>query len=277
MSEPPYSWRGLPSPERVQYKEPPLVLTIFQIRFSPIWSIGNMSDVGRFQQCIMDDFPLSEKVDGVQIDFQMGPGGGSVNKSDMPKSWQFYDSGDEWKLTLTVDSLTIETRRYDSFEDLLGRINRAIGALITVYRPSALFRTGLRYINEIRESKLDGLSLLDAINPMLLGPIADPAFQSAVSQSTTEFVDFDELGRGLNMRFGYIGGGTTVQPASGVDSPTDAFFLVDLDFYRPFHDRTGTKLDASKVDEAANEFHSLVWQVWSWAVTLEYRNSLETV
>lgn len=275
MTTSPHHWRALTTPDRVQYKNPPLVLTVFQIKFSPIWSIGSMSDIGRFQQFVSEDFPLSEKLDGVQLDFQVGPAGGSVNQSEMPKAWQFYDAEDEWKLTLQVDSLTIETRRYDRFEDLIGRINRAITALLTVYKPGSLFRVGLRYVNEIREEALGAISLMKAINPTLLGPLADPSFQSSLSQSTTDFVDIDELGRGLNMRFGRISDGTTVQPIAGAVVPAGPFFLIDIDFYKQFDERRGTKFDVVQVDNIVGEFHSLVWQVWNWSVTSQYQDTLE--
>ena len=150
--------------------------------------------------------------------------------------WQFSDQDDNWKIVLSQDFLTLETRNYEHFEDFLDRLSEALEALVEHVQPTVGTRLGLRYINEIRLDDLDNMDWLDVVRPELLGPVSLPE----LVKNTTQVISMQQLllhypqDLGINIQHGLVPSGTTVRLRPQEQAPNNAFYLLDFDVFQDF-------------------------------------------
>ena len=83
------------------------------------------------------------------------------------RSWQFADVAENWNLTLAPDSLTIETRCYESRTDLIRRWAPALRALGDAFQPSLVERIGTRFVDRIVGAEFEVFETL--FNSQLIG------------------------------------------------------------------------------------------------------------
>ncbi len=256
----------------VRYLEnSPLAFTVCQVKFPRELSIADDVFVAAFQRAVKGQYPLAEKVPEIGISIALGAALAPTQSESRSFHWQFADKESTWKLDLSQDSFSLETRQYHSFGDFLERLALAMDALIQHIQPSLISRIGLRYINEIRPRDM---SCQVAINPQVLGAVAIPQFSPNVAQSIQELlIRFDD-GHGVNLRHGLLPQGTTVQPRPGDESPTGSFYLLDIDAFRQFPTPGGLTADASAVCEYVDTFNKVVYSIFRMATTEEYINSL---
>jgi uncharacterized protein (TIGR04255 family) len=267
-------WLSLEDQPRAVYEYSPLVLTLCQIRFNQILSIWNPVEVGRFQQAIIDDFPIMVSNQGLQFEFEAGAKGSSMKSNQVQESWRFADVEDNWAVTLAPDFITLETRTYNDFEDFVQRLTKLVAALMYVFKPSIILRIGLRYMNEIRSSAWVNGDWRATIHPVLLGPVGTEIFSGGSVQSLNQINFVSEDSRGLNLQYGLLPAGTIVTPKQGSEPGSDAFFYLDIDVFQEFAPRT-MLLGHASIDAKVQDFHGDIWRIFRWAVTPEYVSSLK--
>lgn len=252
---------ALPPVEPERLIRAPLALVVAQIRFPPVLSIQtDDKSLARFQDLLRDRYPYLSI--GQQIAINLGPQG-FEQQPGPARIYQFADADREWVVSLTVDSVALEARRYTDYDDFSERIMRLMTAVKDVYRVKERQRLGLRYINEVRHS--DASTITDwvpLIRPELLGLAANNAIASSIKSTFQELSLNLEIG-GLTLRHGYFPQGTTVAPLPG-DAPKDEgpFYLIDLDAF----DEEGRDLDDHTLDKLLQSYNHTMFRLFRWLV-----------
>jgi len=249
-------------------------LAVCQVRYSPELKVANPLAVAPFQEAISDLFPVLSPSQNVSIHVEGEIGGAQTSSqvsvgSFAQVAWRFSDNDDNWTLTLTPDSLTLESRTYERFPSYLARLESVLRALAKYVRPSIGTRIGLRYINEIRQDEVDWASV---IRPELLGPLALPQFAHTAQQAIQQILLRGEEGVVININHGLLTG-NVVNPRPAAQPETGPFYLLDIDVFRDF--KPGELLvRAAPVRRHVEGFHSLISQVFRWAITETYAETL---
>jgi len=262
---------GLPLPERVVFGNPPLILTVCQLKFASILSVTIPAYVAPFQQAIREEYPILSRT--LQVRAELGAGsesgaaGGSLSQS---QAWTFVDRSGLWTVTLAEDALAIEARRYLHFENFLGRLRRLLDALVQHIQPSAGLRLGLRYINEIRP---DSMVPLDAVKNEIRGPLAVPSLAKRARLSIQELqLQFSE-NRAVHVRHGLLQG-STVEPARGESVPQGEFYLLDIDAFQTFEIPDTLLMQPEGICSSVVEFHDAIEALFRWSLTDTYTKSM---
>ena len=253
-------WR---EPERL--RNSPLALVVAQVQFPAILSVQTDETLlARFQERIRDRYPYLFL--GQQLGFSVGPQG-VEQQPTAGRLYQFADADQQWMVTLSASSISLEAREYTDYEDFSERLLRVLASVRDVYKIDQRQRLGLRYVNEIRRSEVqapEGWASL--INPRLLGPLADTDLSSLVTASYQEIGLRLDNG-GLTLRHGHFMQGTTVAPPPGGISKDNSgpFYLLDFDAF----DDTGKDLDAHTLDDLLKSYNHAMYQLLRWGVQEE--------
>lgn len=252
-------------------ERPPLVLAVCELRFPRELSVADETAVAPFQKTLKGQYPILQKVPEVSVSVLLGPAATQVQPQSRSFRWEFTDLKGIWTVTLSQETLSLGTRTYASFGDFLDRLGPVVEALINLMGVGVLTRIGLRYINEIR---LTDMAYEDAIQPVMLGPIAVPQISSAVAQAIQEILLRFDDGHGVNIRHGLIPEGTTVQPKPGTEPPKGNFYLLDFDAYRQFPLPGGMIANSEAVRQYVDTFNKVIYRLFRMATTDEYISTL---
>jgi uncharacterized protein (TIGR04255 family) len=267
-------WPAIDVPERVVFRETPLVLTLCQVRYSPVLSVSNPVSVAPFQAAIIDQYPLMEQINeqNLKVRVEGSPTGNqaSLQSNTGSTNWRFSDVEDVWTVVLTQDFVTLETRAYREFGDFENRLERVLGALDKTIHPPVVLRVGLRYVDEIR---LGEGGWKTAIRPELLGALAEPELSSAVVQSFQQLQFKTPDAIGVTLQHGFIPSGTAVSPRRDETPPDGPFYVLDVDVFEEF--KPGElALKPRLIRERVRKYHDISSTLFRWSVTKEYTTTL---
>ncbi|NNJ12587.1 TIGR04255 family protein [Chloroflexales bacterium ZM16-3] len=262
---------NLPEVQHIIYDRPPLALTLCQVRFTRVLSIGDQAYVASFQDAIREHYPVVQR--GTEVQFVVAPAEGAVQGQAQSQHWRFSDGRDEWTVVLADDFLAIETRAYNDFQEFLGRLEVILAALIKYIRPSQLIRIGLRYIDEIRQDD-SNLEWSDIIRQEMLGSLAISEFSSNIHLSVQEFLLRYSHNRGINIHHGLFPTGTTVAPPTGQLAPNTPFYLLDIDVFRDFPVAAKQAMNPDDICRHVAEYNRVVYRLFRWFVLDQYLQTL---
>lgn len=259
------------APERKVYDSPPLVLVLCQIRFTRKLKISDDAAVAPFQDAIELLYPKVDRVNQHSAQIQLsGAGPIGVQSASSSPLWQFTDQNGDWTVSLSQESVSLETRSYAHFEEFVDRLRSVAQALILTIRPTFGTRIGLRYIDEIRVAGNDWST---AINPKLLGILSEPSFRENCSQSFS-FLNLEAGDAKINIQYGQFPNGTTVVPKPGTDTEEGPFYLLDIDMSQEFVSPSLLAMNEAPIIDFVEKFHSTISSLFRWLTTDEYRATL---
>jgi uncharacterized protein (TIGR04255 family) len=258
----------LTEPDRIVFERPPVVLTIFQVRFSNLSEITEQSYIESFKRSVQKEYPIFSplKQTGVQFD--------ALSGQALPletNHWRFADEKENWAVVLAADFLALETRRYEHFEDFLSRLRFVLDALVKHIRPKVGIRLGLRYVNEIR---LGTESLSSVVRQELLGPLSVSGFEEYTAQSFQDITLGFSEDQAIQIRHGLFPDGSAVPPRPKELPPTGPFYLLDFDAYRTFSGPARLKMDTDIIHNYVKEYHDDIEKLFRWSITKEFTESL---
>lgn len=253
---------------RVVFERPPVVLTVFQVRFSNITEISDESYVESFRQAIAAKYPIFSPLKQVGVQFDTVSGQPQALETN---HWRFSDEEENWSVVLAPDFLALETRRYEHFEDFLSQLRFVLDPLVEHIRPRVGIRLGLRYINEIR---IGTESLSSIVRQELLGPLSVIGFEEYTAQSFQDITLGFPEDQTIQVRHGLFPDGTVVQPRPKEQAPTGPFYLLDFDAYRTFSGPTRLKMDPDIINGYIKEYHDDIENLFMWSMTKEFADSL---
>lgn len=148
--------RSLPP---LRLSDSPLVLVLGVIRISPILSMEKF--IPLIQEELRQKYPRLRKSETRQIQFIPDL------RIDASTKWVFTDREDRTAISVTQNSIALQTTAYETFDAFVERLAHAaeiVGRIATV---SELDRLGLRYIDLIRP--MPEKAAIEFLSPMLRG------------------------------------------------------------------------------------------------------------
>ena len=191
-----------PVVDRVPLKQSPLELVVCQVRFPTILALANGAAPAAFENRVRAKYPVPTQK--MRVNLELDPTSGAMRQVK-ESFWSFDDEDASWTVSLGQGFLSIETKRYESFEAFLARFEELVEIIKQEYKVSLQDRIGLRYIDRISKDRDKRLPddwkkhLPDTLIP--LRSFADPArgqlanfetrlaFDDAVLAIRSNFVD----------------------------------------------------------------------------------------
>lgn len=246
-----------PPPAEVALNDAPLVRVIAQLRFPEILSVEQRDFVAPFQEAIRPAYPVlrQEQTHGISL------GLSGVAPAKLQIAWRFGDTGGQWRVSLTPDFLALETTKYVSRSDFLGRLKAVVQALDEHVEPAQVDRLGLRYIDRITGEDVDNIAKL--VRPEvrgITGTIAATHAARALSESMFEVEDACVLAR-----WGFLPPGATVDPAA-IEPAREKSWILDLDMFSA----APMPFVVDGVVERAQRYAERIYTVFRWAVTEQF-------
>lgn len=264
------SWLEQESPPRVVFENPPLTLVICQVKYTAKIGLGD-SRVAGFQDAIEADYPYPSRPEQT-LQFGASIGESEIHHNvSLPTSWQFTDVTGNWILTLSEESLSLETKAYNSFDEFQDKLKKAVEALTNTIRPQFVLRIGLRYINEIDTSSKN---IDRIIRKEMMGPLAVPTLSGKINQSL-QIIAIDAGDAMINLQHGVFRQSPIGRPSTDTCSPLGPVYMLDIDMYQEFTPQLAVKVEADSLQQRIGHFHDTVTAFFRWATTEEYRTSLK--
>jgi uncharacterized protein (TIGR04255 family) len=215
-----------PPPTDVPLARAPLVRVLAQIRFPAILSIGDAVAVASFQDRIRTKYPLNNKdiVQRIEIGAAAPLEPAAVKAETI---WRFQSRDEHWRASLASNFLALDTSRYTSRHEFLGRMADLIEALEQTLNPQITQRIGLRYINRIENDAIKDVHKL--IKPEILGP-QQSEFGKAADHMMTESLLQTEEGALIHARWGILPAHATVDPFA-LEPVAAKSWILDFDMY----------------------------------------------
>ena len=212
------------APNSVPLPQTPLTGVLAQIRFPEVFSVAKKEFVADFQELIRGEYPRSQEEQSVII--KVGVGGADQRTTP---NWRFFDAAMQWRISLTTEFVSIETRAYKDRKDFADRIGRILEAVARTIEPSGAVRIGVRFVDRIPSELLSSLDRY--VHPQILG-FSDPAHQSELERSMHESLFNVEEGK-LLARWGMMPGQQSHDPEM-LPPIDDRSWFLDTDVFQEF-------------------------------------------
>jgi uncharacterized protein (TIGR04255 family) len=239
-------------PIEVPLKNAPLVRAIAQVRFPPILSIEQQEFVGSFQEAIRQKYPI----------LLFNPEGAML--APTPQTiWCFWSADRTWRISLASSTVAIETTKYTSRSDFLGRLESLLATLDRCFHPAQIERFGLRYIDRVVGRELQDISLL--IRPEMAGIISSE-LQEYIHQVLHESLFILPSGAGqIAARWGTLPANETYDPYE-IEAIDERSWLLDLDISTT----TEREFKVESLMQQAHNFTERLYTFFRWVVTDEF-------
>jgi len=247
---------ALPEYERVVFKASPLELCLAQVMYPSVPGFPDEDAAIRLRTAFKADYPFFR--DEHSMNLVVTPQG--VHQSQGKAAWRFNDLTKRWSVVVAEDNVTVEIRRYTSFDELVARTVSAVGTVGQVLDVSHQTRVGLRYINEIRHPQGETYDTWrKLLAPDLLGLSRNDLLGGQVEQTIGESRVRRSDGS-LLVRHGFLRG-TTVAPSDGDPPKQTPFYLLDTDYFNEEAIEYGSDLQGRLI-----AYHSVIYRIFRWAI-----------
>lgn len=228
---------NVPSVDPAHYSRNFIRNAVCELRFPTIFEIEDQRPPSSFWRAVRKDFPMHSVMSGVHV----GPA--SLAKAN---AHQFSSKKSRWVLVLKSSAITLETARYDSFDEFEAQLRIVIEAAKETIDSDFFTRIGLRYINTLPcgPREIDGW-----VNPSLVGPLVEGVYGDVEVYS--------QQIRGTTGAGGYLfqhGLGVEAGPNSGKNG-----YVLDYDFYQE-------EVAVSDALATVRRLHELEFSLFSWSL-----------
>jgi uncharacterized protein (TIGR04255 family) len=153
--------------EQVCYQKSFLTEVIAKIDFaSPIEKLEK-GVPSKLVNTIIKNFPIVEPVDVLMHELALD-GNSIKSKNTAMKQWSYFSKDRGQQLTLAAQSVFVQYKCYNNFEETKEQFSAVIDALNTAFPGTMASRFGLRYINQVDLPLDDPTGWGAYIDPMLL-------------------------------------------------------------------------------------------------------------
>jgi uncharacterized protein (TIGR04255 family) len=253
-----------PDSPRVVYRKNPLEEVVCQLKFPPILRIESEPPAS-FQDQISDEYPILEDNPVQQLNLPPAVArilSGELIGAAPNRQFQFASADGMWKLVLNREFVALSTNQYKRWEDFSSRLQRALTALESQYKPPAFFvRIGLRYRNVIKRSEFGGPDerWSRLLTPHILGELADERVEPSILQAARQTVI--SLGeRGAQVRLIH---GLAVPPEQG-----EICYSIDSDLFTEERTEIANAFDVLKI------FNRQAGRLFRWCITEHLHDAL---
>jgi uncharacterized protein (TIGR04255 family) len=243
-------------PKEIPLPEAPLARVLVQVRFPEVLAIEQRGFVAPFQEAIRAVYPVLREEQAQEV--VAGPTGVQSRTS---LAWRFGDAESRWRASLTAGFLTLETTKYSSRTDFLGRLEFLLEALAKHIEPRQADRVGVRYIDRIVGIKAEEMAKL--VRAEVRGIAGSPVVRHAQHGLTETLFGLD-ADRVL-ARWAHLPAGATIDP-SAIEAVTEPSWILDLDMFttkpEPFV--------VSALLTRAQRYAERLYAFFRWAVTDDF-------
>lgn len=248
-------------PAEVPLPHAPLVRVVAQVRFPTILTIRDPDRVAPLQEAIRGTYPALREDRVAQLVFTAsdGPAAPAISQGLI---WRFHDRDPDWRwrASLAVDYVALETRVYESRQDLLTRLHVIVSAVEKAFAPQEAQRLGVRYVDRLTGPAFG--RAVEFLNPAVLG-IAGSELGMAASQLLTQAVLTAEEGQIL-ARWGQMPGQATPDP--DIAPLAEPSWIIDLDMFSP----SAQRFETEGLLTTATRFATRIYTVFRWMVNDEF-------
>ena len=283
-----FSWLKLEVPDRRHLTNQPVVLVLAVLKFYPVLKVDQREYIASFQDAIRASFPVFDRAPTLPPIQVQVPGLTLEPTANIPPSWHFRDISREWTITLSQDTLGLETRAYDGFDDFRSRFGNLVDALIEHVVPTLGTRLGLRFLNELRtgvaddqipKSRSKSTERSDwrrIVRPELLGVAGLPEFQGHVQKSLQQIGLLERDGAAINLNHGIVPEGSIIDPPSAAskDRLHQPFYVLDIDAYQEFGRGREFGVTTTGIIERLDGFHEAISRIFRWSISEDYLQTL---
>lgn len=232
----------------------PLASVICQARFSHVLELqteeGQKELLAQLQEAL-PQYPLFNRV--AQQTLTLSAEGIEPSEQKV-SSFQFTSEDQQWVVGIAVDSVSLQTRNYDHFNDFQERWRHLAHTVRDTLRPALQTRFGLRYIDELTGEGADSPSAWSQLlRAEFYGLGSVGRWKDRIRQSYQEWVLSLDGGGLCTVRHGFL------PPLFEGRNP---FYLLDVDCYleesRPF-DPAGQESLLDVFNDAAHDL--FVWSI----------------
>lgn len=246
-----------PPPAEIALPRAPLVSVVAQVRFQMHLPIRDAQRVAAFQEAIADRYPHLEPQNVMVL---------SALSMQMPQQpefvihWRFSDLERNWRITLTPEFITLDTRTYQSRADFSERFEEILQALEDTLRPRLITRFGMRFINQIKAEQASKIDKL--LRSEVLGVAG--ASGGKARQLITEILVDAEPGE-LLARWGKLPANMSID-ANLLPPLPEETWLLDLDVSKTQEHEFDTTYLIATAKAAAER----VYAIFRWMVTNDF-------
>lgn len=206
----------------------PLILALFQVRFpGAVSTLQEAIENKSLLRALADEYPYVEPQDIFEIVLQ--PGRSPEPQRTSNHAWRLSDPSRTWFATLSPDSVSLYSLKYESREDFMRRVELLTRTIQDLCKVPAISRLGLRYTNRI-----EGWDSIQEMLPHLAGPVQGvlPLVQNedALGHAMAELTYNWSNGHKIAARWGVLPSGATLDAA--MPSSSKPSWVLDADVYR---------------------------------------------
>jgi uncharacterized protein (TIGR04255 family) len=236
---------SVPVASRTHYARNFIRQAVCELRFPTLFEIDDQKPPTAFWKVVRKDFPIHDVLSNVNV----GPG--SLAKAT---AHQFRSKQSRWTVVLRTSAITLETSRYDSFEEFMQQLRTVVEAAKQTIESDFFTRIGLRYINMLPCSAND---VEGWVNQALVGPLTQ-----GVLGDVSEYAH--------QVRGSTDSGGYLFQHGIGQEGGAEGRkgYALDFDFYR---EEVGVEDALTTVER----LHALEFSLFSWTLGDKARTYLE--
>jgi len=249
----------------IHLERAPLAKVITQVRYSR--TPGLVTDEGEDRIAgLLPRYPVRRQGISGQWEFGIGPDGAQTLQAGNSVTRILSDTDDQWRISLTESSVSLETSAYESRADFCQRTYEILSALSAVSLPPVVDRVGLRYID-----RFSGESISEV-----------PGYFSPTLKML-----HGHIGEGLNLEYSVsdsvikISRNVNLQVKSGLLPPMGGFdpalapipepsWVLDLDIYTT---QGGMAFDPDQLYETTERFAGIIHSFFRFATTDEFISS----
>lgn len=241
------------------YKKNFLTDVLFKINFSILLSLNNETPE-EFQKKIIEDFPVLEPIQGVDIKIDLRLQ--SSTSTPIPITWTFSNTDKSFLIELTSSSLAVINKKYKNIETFNAVVSKILNAFFSVYSQVLITRVGLRYINQIKLDEKDFFEWKNYLNGSLISHLSFIEKPEVIRRSFNRFdlkIDDD-----TNLLFQY-----GIHNETFPEKITKKEFALDFDCYSQI------QVEKEQVMAKLDEFHKIIKDFFEKSIEDGFRKKLD--
>lgn len=248
---------NLPAPDQQTLARSPLALVVCQIRYDdPAAKPSSLVAANIRNALIAMDLPFNRAenvhVRNVNLDLSAG-----TAERDVQRAWRLISPDGRWTATIGPDSLSLETTRYESWQnDFQRRLFGFLRAFTETVNPQVETRVGLRFVDFLngRNRIVDVSEYRWWVRTWLLGAIADNMLAPGVKAAQQQIsLEIDEDIR-ANVRHG---------PYPDPSRDNAYTYVLDTDVYR----ESLRRFDVASIEALTERLHDTALSLFQCMVT----------
>ena len=238
---------------RIAFSNNPLKVVVAQIKFPTMFGLTEAAALADLQATLGGRYPNAlPRIPNVTVTIDAA---GQAATSTDAGPVRLESEERLWTIAIASESISLETKAYESWADFSGRLEELIGAVPAAVRPHHTTRIGLRYVDHVQAPNVATPSdWRDYIVPGLVGGAESLIFDERIVQGIQQlsFVMEESV---INLRHGFVRNSAEADFPSTYVIDTDAFTEAEHAF------------EWTAILERITRYHGWAWNLFRRSLT----------